>query len=385
MPAQDQTLNDVLNRYTDTKVKLRREETREAIHRVLDILEPILKYVNEQDSRFSHEIQRAGSYACGLKVSKPDEFDFLVSVKSLPNFVWVNDSRQRFYIFNTTGQICRTTVPLPSPPNGYHFVSFKNDRHDVKQIWREDTKMKVDDDLIPFQVKSYLKGLVTQAIRVCDLRGEVIVNNRTNGPAITLRLRTGKSVSIDLVAQVPANGRGLPPVTLRQWPRSHVWPPRNKVEEVKATGTDSVPKDNLYWQTSFGRCEKVLIDGIDADEGCRKQCLRILKKLREDHWSMNGQGKPALSSYHLKTLLLWECEKYPQSSDWSRDKLGERVMGLVRQLKRWSEEKRCPHYFIESINLFADKYGKLKNEEGLDLVAEKLGEFIDDPQCFLCE
>ncbi|XP_077988214.1 protein mab-21-like 3 [Glandiceps talaboti] len=380
MPAVYQELNEDLNYYTESKVEISHNEMTEAVKRVHTVLKPILEYVNTYDERFSREIIHNGSYASGLKVSKPDEFDFLVSVKAVPNFHWTA-AHSRYYNITSTGEICTTTTPLPNPPKDYHFVCF-NDRHGIP-IWQEDTKMTFDDDLIPSKVKNHFRGLVAEAIEKCNLTEQVELNHNTHGPAITLRLRTGTSISFDLVPHVLANGRGLPPSVLNNWPRSSDWPPRDKVEEVIAIGADSVPKGNLYWLTSFGRCEMALYDGMDRDGGCRKQCLKILKKLREDHWCR--LTNPALTSYHLKTLLLWECERYPYPSDWSPDKLGERIMALVQQLKTWIQSRRCPHYFIESINLFEDKDGKLKDPQGqdFDFVETKLDEFMKDPRLFL--
>ncbi|XP_070538634.1 protein mab-21-like 3 [Ptychodera flava] len=381
MPV-DATLIDGLNYYTDNQVKISRDETKDAVRRVLKVIEAILKYVNGKDQRFSHQVYSSGSYASGLKVSKPDEFDYLVQLEALPTLHW-SSSEPRYYNINGTGQIVRTPgVPLPSPPEGYHHVSFSNSSQ-VKPIWHSED-MKVDRDLVPFKVRSLFKGFVQEAIRNCDLRESVRLYNKTHGPAVTLRVMTGKAdISVDLVPTVPDGGCGLPPSVLNNWPRSPQWPPRHKVEKVRATGTDSVAKDNVYWLTSFQRCEMVLLEDIDKDGGCRKQCLRILKKLREDFWCRST--KPVLSSFHLKTLLLWECEKYPDAAHWSRDKLGDRVLGLVRELKKYIKERRCRHYFIPKINLFEDKYGKLKDPDGrgFDFIEGQLDEFLKEPRRFL--
>ncbi|XP_070538638.1 protein mab-21-like 3 isoform X2 [Ptychodera flava] len=162
--------------------------------------------------------------------------------------------------------------------------------------------MKVDDDLVPFKVRSLFKGLVQEAIRNCNLRGYVKLCNKTHGPAITLKLMIDfdGSISVDLVPFVPNNGIGLHPSVLAKWPRTSLWPPAGKVEEVKRVGLNAVAKDNLYWQTSFQPCEMALLEGIDQHGACRKQCLRILKKLREDHWCRST--KPVVSSYHLKAI-----------------------------------------------------------------------------------
>nr|XP_006824257.1 PREDICTED: protein mab-21-like 3-like [Saccoglossus kowalevskii] len=367
MSATQNGLVGDLNYYTDTQIKMRREKVKAAVNAVHSVVDPILKYVHDEDPRFSHQTWNSGSYASGLKVTEPNEFDFIVPMEGLPNFIWTTPDKPAYYTIDVRGQLVETTVPLPTPPNGYHNVRLSN-------ICKEYNDMKMADFLVPFKAKTIFKGLVTNAIRECKLRGSVRVLNRTHGPAITLMVPFGEErISVDLVPLVPANGCGLPPKVLNNWPRSRLWPPKHKVEEVRKIGAGSVAKDNLYWLTSFMQCEIALLEGIDSDEGCRKQCLRLLKKIREDHWQ-----SPALSSYHLK------CEKYPNSHDWSRGMLGQRFLGLVGSLLKCLREQNCPHYFIPSINLFRNKENsKLKEPENLLLIADKVQEFYGRPCYFI--
>lgn len=58
------------------------------------------------------------------------------------------------------------------------------------------------------------------------------------------------------------------------------------------------------WVMSFRYAEDRLLYG-----GCRRKCLSILKTLRDRHLDIPGQP---INSYHLKTLLLYECEKHPR-------------------------------------------------------------------------
>ncbi|XP_077861437.1 protein mab-21-like 3 [Saccoglossus kowalevskii] len=120
---------------------------------------------------------------------------------------------------------------------------------------------------------------------------------------------------------------------------------------------------------------------IDKDGGCRKECLRILKKLREDNRCC-PPNKPALASFHLKILLFWQCETYPDSREWDRCRLPERIMRMVAKLKQWLDDRICPHYFINGVNLFADKSGKLKDHDGLLLTATEVGKFLAFPNNF---
>ena len=59
-----------------------------------------------------------------------------------------------------------------------------------------------------------------------------------------------------------------------------------------------------------------------------------------------------LKSYHLKTILLYECEANPLPSQWSYTRLGERFIGLIQRLENCLVETNCPHYFTPHLNLF---------------------------------
>ena len=137
------------------------------------------------------------------------------------------------------------------------------------------------------------------------------------------------------------------------------WPNQQLVQEICGDGCHLVAKQpkgsrlpdhekGFLWRYSFSAAEKKLF--LHADHGeassCRKQVLRILKALKEE---LNLQP---LKSYHLKTMLFYECEAVPRPVDWSFDRLSERFMGLLQRLEDWLLQSRCPHYFIKDFNLF---------------------------------
>ncbi|KAH9418976.1 hypothetical protein DERP_011069 [Dermatophagoides pteronyssinus] len=50
-----------------------------------------------------------------------------------------------------------------------------------------------------------------------------------------------------------------------------------------------------------------------SQNGYRKKCLSILKTLRDRHLDLPGAP---INEYHMKTLLLYECEKHPRDTEW---------------------------------------------------------------------
>ena len=136
---------------------------------------------------------------------------------------------------------------------------------------------------------------------------------------------------------------------------------------------DNVPEDEngIFWRFSFSAAEKKLfLRGGDGEaSSCRKQILRILKALREE------LRLHPLTSYHLKTILLHECEAYPHPNQWSYDSLSERFLSFLQRLEDSLKQFNCPHYFITHLNLF-EFFGRQRCDE----LAKKIKEIILHPE-----
>lgn len=137
------------------------------------------------------------------------------------------------------------------------------------------------------------------------------------------------------------------------------WPPQNVVREIRKDGCHlvaKVPKGStvpegekqFLWMYSFSGAEKTLFlkGGQGEASSCSKQVLRIFKALKEQ------LELHPLTSYHLKTMLFYECEENPHHSHWSFNRLGERFLGLLQRLETCLSQRHCPHYFIRELNLF---------------------------------
>lgn len=91
----------------------------------------------------------------------------------------------------------------------------------------------------------------------------------------------------------------------------------------------------------------------------RRRCLSILRTLRDRHLDLPGNP---VTSYHLKTLLLQECDKHPRESEWEDNCLADRINGIFMQLISHLQCRRCPHYFLPNMDLFRGKSpGALEN------------------------
>lgn len=103
----------------------------------------------------------------------------------------------------------------------------------------------------------------------------------------------------------------------------------------------------MFWRLSFSGAEKkLLLDGAHGEtSGCRKQVLRMMKAFRKDmQWN-------ELTSYHLKTIMLYEYEAHPNPDDWSPEYLSFRLIDFLTRLGCYLRLANCPHYFIKDMNL----------------------------------
>lgn len=102
------------------------------------------------------------------------------------------------------------------------------------------------------------------------------------------------------------------------------------------------------WMLSFSCAEKKLLSGTN-----RKKCYSILKTLRDRNFDgRQGSGSCNISTYHMRTLLLYECEKHPHDFEWDEQNLGDRINGVLLQLISCLQSRRCPHYFLPNLDLF---------------------------------
>ncbi|XP_063158557.1 uncharacterized protein LOC134496776 [Candoia aspera] len=139
-----------------------------------------------------------------------------------------------------------------------------------------------------------------------------------------------------------------------------------KVEAVTEAGPELVPKGG-FWRLSFSCAEAMILEEVDADGGQRRAALRLLKFVNKTRWTPE-YGK-ILTSYHLKTILLWCCEIYHHKEHW--ETLLSSLETLLGLLKHTLAEKNLPHYFLQPVNLFSRHY-KISNSTYRPLALQAL-------------
>ena len=156
------------------------------------------------------------------------------------------------------------------------------------------------------------------------------------------------------------------PPQAADWPRrirNHGVPDQTTIIEVVSNGCDLVGAvhpscrqdewmSEHQWRLSFSRAEVTLLNSWTPVQQIIYHMLRyVLKREVLSKSDDEGQDSAKLSNYHIKTLMLWECEEKPQSWWSAESSLIKLCSSLLHKLSEWVANRQCYHYFINDCNL----------------------------------
>jgi len=159
------------------------------------------------------------------------------------------------------------------------------------------------------------------------------------------------------------------PPQASNWPtrhRDHGWPDQTTINSVVNNGCDVVGAvysrckqdewmGKYQWRLSFSRAEVTLLNSWTPVQQIIYHMLRFVMKSKVFAKTKDKeQCAQKLSNYHLKTLMLWECEQKPQSWWSAESSLVKLCSSVLRKLSGWINEKCCHHYFINDCNILDD-------------------------------
>ncbi|XP_014297408.1 protein mab-21-like [Microplitis demolitor] len=326
-----------INKYYVERVQNRVLEVQSSIQDVCKIVQNILKEVELQEPRFVSSLTECNGKYEGLEVVTPCEFEVVLYLNQMGVFNFVDDG----------------TLP------GCAVLKLSDGRKRSMSLWVE--FITASGYLSARKIRSRFQSLVSQACDKCKYGETVKVISDTTDVKLKIRER--------FVVQItPAfKCTGVWPRSASQWPSTSaqnnatgLWPYNNLIADVKTEGFDLLSKDSIIfqqskqsalegdaWILSFTKAELRLLKG-----GYRHRCLSILKTLRDRHLDLPGNP---VTGYHIKTLLLYECEKHPLETEWDENCVGDRIVGILVQLISCLQCRKCPHYFLPSLNLFKGK------------------------------
>ena len=200
-----------------------------------------------------------------------------------------------------------------------------------------------------YQEKSFISSafLHKEIVNNMNIRGLSVV---VNGPALTY----GDTDHVPCIEidQLPKEVQ-----TWRSRERRYNWPTKDTMKELKEISYHVVPVGSkhtlktdpglldLEWRISFAEIERKLIWNMNDTQF---KCFALLKAINKTFLN------EMVSTYQIKTVLLWLCEKSPEPV-WKSELLIKCVITGLMDLKLYIKENFLPHYIVPDNNLFLHK------------------------------
>ena len=103
--------------------------------------------------------------------------------------------------------------------------------------------------------------------------------------------------------------------------------------------------DETEWRTSFSLAENKLGESMSP---VQRHVIVLLKTIKKFYFP------EVISTYYLKILLFWECEKRGQVF-WREDNSGSCLLFMLDRLQECLESRHLPHYIMPQSNLLMYK------------------------------
>ena len=174
--------------------------------------------------------------------------------------------------------------------------------------------------------------------------------DQRHGPAMTSHA-TSNITAIDKVYAVECKRTTE---FLNNWiGRKRNWPTDDIIQTCKTLGCLFVPvghpnsvDQTQQWRLSFSHQEKMLVTHLNATQ---YKCFLVLKMIKKD--IISKCVADSLSSYHIKTCILYALENTPYGL-WKPENLLSCISLCLRKLFEWVQAGYCPNYFIPEENMF---------------------------------
>ena len=158
----------------------------------------------------------------------------------------------------------------------------------------------------------------------------------------------------------------VPAIVVDDWPhiasewvnRGRLWPSLSLIKDIVKRGCYIVPKpyygqkknDLLDWRWSFSLAEMILASARTKEMDLS---YLVVKSIFYRYLKSVVFNDKTLTSYLIKTVMLWQCEENNETW-WSERSTLNCISVLLNKLKESFYNKHLRHYFIRDINLFDD-------------------------------
>ena len=295
----------------------------------------LLSCVGKLEGRFISTIIPSGSFYEGTKVTAPDEFDFMAEIQVLSfrgacTLQWHSAFPGRPLV-KVHPFLAATLFPDVLSGSVLSASSFR-------KAFEKTVQVALNMVTLP--------PCFGSSIRIGG-----------KGPSITvgLKWKGQKYKNMNILIDI------TPTIKFFHWPQwtdlSAATPRKGKIaglsaakeshskslkEQVTKLGFHVVPV-SPFWRGSFSVAEMHILKAFSPDSN-RLTCYRCAKYFRDQH---KGDSE-MLSSYILKTALLFELERYPEDKFWTNEELFTRLHGMMNRLLTESKEELLCSYFVSS-------------------------------------
>lgn len=330
-----------LQKFVSTRVHRRKSELYKTITNICTVIQELLKHVEALEPRFISSLKLVDGRYRGVRALSPRSFEVHLYLNQMG-------------VFNFIDEAC---------PPGCAMLKLSDERKRSMSLWTE--FITASGYLSARKVRSRFTSLVAEAIRRGELQNQIRINVDNHFSA---KLTVLERYTVELI---PAFRCGsIWPQNGCCWPNHEtLWPAQPVIAGIKLRGFSLLARDPYpsvkgagsegdAWLLSFNDAEEMLF----ASAG-RRLCLNMLKTLYDKHLDL--PGKP-LEYVHLVMLLLYECEKHPRETEWTEEALVDRINGILLQLVSCLQCRKCPHFFLKSVDLFS-----CKPKQALDSAAKQ--------------
>ena len=218
---------------------------------------------------------------------------------------------------------------------------------------------------------NYYRNYFSDELYYCNLT-ESGGRGYRKGPAIVFKVESnGLIPTVDLV--ICMRCFEWPPIA-QSWlvrKRNHTWPCKIIIHDVQRIGCDFVnvshrdhAEDFYQWRLSFSRAEVILIRSWTRNQQIVYHMLKYFAKVLISQLGSEKENW-LVRTYHIKTLMLWSCER--ESPDWWKSNCVLVICSkLLATLMEWIMKLSCPHYFIPEWNLFDHKMAESSYDETIE-------------------
>ena len=170
-------------------------------------------------------------------------------------------------------------------------------------------------------------------------------SSRVNWPEVT----SFPTCDFDFVLAIKCDGW---PLCAQEWPsRQREWPNQEIVKTIIEGGFHIVCKSSSKdgdFRLSYSNAEMLLILNLSDLQHKTYRAFKAFVKYFKNKWSPDAQK--IICSYHLKTIMLWYCEK-SKPEEWTEDTVVSHLLLLIDDLTFALKEKKLPMYFMPKYNL----------------------------------